>query len=369
MGQAERARTPATGLILNRTGSVAGLLIRIVLIGFAARWSMLTGLQLDRLAFANSPVSMRHAIPRHDSPISVVDSIRLVPFLIVPVHRNGGKKLNTTKILQERVRSAFAPAAEPAADNPDPNELARSAKACLDFDLAQRIAAIRNIARGRIVFTTSFGIEDQAVTHAICSRALAIDVVTLDTGWLFPQTYELWAQTERRYGRHIQAFYPERGAVEALVGRQGINGFYTSVEARHACCAVRKVEPLRRALAGATAWITGLRADQSDDRAGISFAAVDPQHRLIKVNRCSTGLASRCSHSSVSTAFPTTLSRTRGSCRSAAPHARAPSRPANRSAPDDGGGRTNKRRECGLHHRHRPQAPAQSEASREEATP
>jgi phosphoadenosine phosphosulfate reductase len=66
--------------------------------------------------------------------------------------------------------------------------------------------------------------------------------------------------------------------------RQGINGFYTSIEARHACCAMRKLEPLQRALAGATAWITGLRADQSDERAGIAFAAVDPHYRLIKVN-------------------------------------------------------------------------------------
>src|SRR5262249_41591516 len=103
---------------------------------------------------------------------------------------------------------------------------------CLNLDLGQRIAAIRNIAHGRVVFTTSFGIEDQAVTHAICSQALAVDLVTFDTGRLFPQTYELWAKTERRYGRRIQAFYPDCAAVEALVGRQGINGFYTSVEAR-----------------------------------------------------------------------------------------------------------------------------------------
>jgi phosphoadenosine phosphosulfate reductase len=192
--------------------------------------------------------------------------------------------LNTTRILQERIRSAFAPAVEPAVEAPDPGELAKSSDACHGLDLAQRIATVRDFAFGRIVFTTSFGIEDQAITHAICSQALAIDVVTLDTGRLFPQTYELWARAEHRYGRHIQAFYPDHNAVEALVGRQGINGFYTSIEARHACCAVRKVEPLRRALAGATAWITGLRADQSDDRAGISFAAFDQQHRLIKVN-------------------------------------------------------------------------------------
>ena len=192
--------------------------------------------------------------------------------------------MNTTRILQERIRSAFAPAAEPAVEAPDPNDLAKSSDACHGLDLAQRIATIRNVAFGRVVFTTSFGIEDQAITHTICSQALAIDVVTLDTGRLFPQTYELWAQTERRYRRRIQAFYPDRSVAEALVGRQGINGFYTSVEARHACCAVRKVEPLRHALAGTTAWITGLRADQSDDRAGISFAAFDQQHRLIKVN-------------------------------------------------------------------------------------
>jgi phosphoadenosine phosphosulfate reductase len=192
--------------------------------------------------------------------------------------------LNTTRILQERIRSAFATSAEPAVEAPDPNELAKSSDACHGLDLAQRIATIRSIAFGRVVFTTSFGIEDQAITHAICSQALAIDVVTLDTGRLFPQIYELWERTERRYGWRIQAFYSDHGATEALVDRQGINGFYTSVEARHACCTVRKVEPLRRALAGATVWITGLRADQSDDRAGISFAAFDQQHRLIKVN-------------------------------------------------------------------------------------
>ena len=191
--------------------------------------------------------------------------------------------MNTTGILQERIRSAFAPAVEPAVEASDPSKLAKSSEACHGLDLTQRIATIRDVAFGRIVFTTSFGIEDQAIAHAICSQALAIDVVTLDTGRLFPQTYELWAQTERRYARRIQAFYPDHSAVEALVGRQGINGFYTSVAARHTCCAVRKVEPLRRALVGAIAWITGLRADQSDDRASIPFAAFDQQHRLIKV--------------------------------------------------------------------------------------
>src|SRR6266566_2222290 len=182
------------------------------------------------------------------------------------------------------------------------NELDRAVSdPSFDRDLMERLATVRNLLRGRIVFTTSFGIEDQAIAHAIFEQALEIEVVTLDTGRLFPQTYELWAQTERRYGRRIPAFYPDRVSIESLVARQGIDGCYTSVSARHACCSIRKVEPLGRAIAGATAWIAGLRADQSDERAGISFAAIDPHHRLIKVNPlfdCSTSPASCCPISS-----------------------------------------------------------------------
>ncbi len=154
----------------------------------------------------------------------------------------------------------------------------------IERDLMKRLATVRGLVPGRIVFTTSFGIEDQAITHAIFEQGLEIDVVTLDTGRLFEQTYELWAQTERLYGRRIPALYPDHGSVESLVARQGIDGFYGSVEARRACCAVRKVEPLRRALADAAAWITGLRSDQSVDRGDTAFAAEDPHHRLIKVS-------------------------------------------------------------------------------------
>ena len=151
-------------------------------------------------------------------------------------------------------------------------------------DLMKRVATVRGLVPGRIVFTTSFGIEDQAITRAIFEQGLEIDVVTLDTGRLFEQTYELWAQTERLYGRRIPALYPDHESAESLIACQGINGFYGSVEARRACCTVRKVEPLRRALADATAWITGLRSDQSMDRGGTVFAAEDPHHRLIKVS-------------------------------------------------------------------------------------
>jgi phosphoadenosine phosphosulfate reductase len=154
--------------------------------------------------------------------------------------------------------------------------------AALDLD-ARLVAARREIA-GPLVFTTSFGLEDQAIAHAIFTQALPIDVVTLDTGRLFAQTYEVWSATEARYGARIRALYPERGAVEAFVAQHGIDGFRSSIAARQTCCGVRKVEPLGRALAGASGWITGMRAEQSWERATAPYAALDAARGLIKVN-------------------------------------------------------------------------------------
>jgi phosphoadenosine phosphosulfate reductase len=182
------------------------------------------------------------------------------------------------KAFEKRIRTAFGPSGDPEATATPCSD------ASLDLRLNDRVAAIRRIVSGRVVFTTNFGVEDQAIAHAIFSQGLAIDVVALDTGRLFPETFDLWARTEHRYGQRIVAAYPDRTGLEPLVGHQGINGFIASIEARHACCAVRKAEPLRRALAGAVAWITGLRAGQSDERVAASFAIVAPRHRLIKVN-------------------------------------------------------------------------------------
>jgi len=160
----------------------------------------------------------------------------------------------------------------------------RLANAFADLDLHERLAAARAAIDGRVVFTTSFGLEDQAISHAILARDLAIEVVTFDTGRLFPETHDVWAETEQRYGRRIPALLPERGAVETWIAQHGINGFRSSVEARQGCCGLRKVEPLGRALAGASAWVTGVRAEQSPERAKMSFTAIDPQYRLIKLN-------------------------------------------------------------------------------------
>src|SRR5215210_4676361 len=152
--------------------------------------------------------------------------------------------------------------------------------------LLGRLSLVRSRVPGRLVFTTSFGLEDQAVTHAICTAypSLDVEIVTLDTGRLFPETYDLWAETEERYGRRIVAYGPDTDAVEHLVASQGINGFRSSIEARQACCGTRKVAPLQRALKGAAAWITGLRAEQSRDRSGVSLAGFDEGQALIKCN-------------------------------------------------------------------------------------
>jgi phosphoadenosine phosphosulfate reductase len=247
------------------------------------------------------------------------------------------------------------------------NELATDA--CRDLDLTRRVAAIRGIVCGRVVFTTSFGIEDQAIMHVIFRQALAIDVMTLDTGRLFPESYELWARTERRYGRRIQALYPHRSAIEALVARQGINGFYTAIAARQACCAVRKVEPLRRALAGAAAWITGVRADQSEERAGISFAAVDPHHRLIKVNPLFDWTREQVVAVIREHGIPYNPLHDQGFVSiGCAPCTRAiaPGEP-------ERAGRWwwehEQKKECGLHRRHVAQTPTQSQTSAKEVTP
>jgi sulfate adenylyltransferase large subunit/phosphoadenylyl-sulfate reductase (thioredoxin) len=149
-----------------------------------------------------------------------------------------------------------------------------------DLPPVERLKRFRAAIAGPLVFTTSFGLEDQVIVHMLAELGIDLDIVTLDTGRLFPETYALWAETERRYGRRIRAIYPHHGKLEALVEKYGINGFYDSREARSACCHVRKVEPLDRALTGAAGWIVGVRADQSINRQGTALVSVDERNLL-----------------------------------------------------------------------------------------
>jgi phosphoadenosine phosphosulfate reductase len=148
----------------------------------------------------------------------------------------------------------------------------------------QRLIFLSRNVSGPMVFTTSFGLEDQALTRLIVESGIACRFATLDTGRLFPETHAVWAATEQRYGIQVEAFHPRAGALDALVRQNGVNGFYHSAGARHACCAVRKLEPLDRALEGAAVWLTGLRADQSGQRQGLDFVSYDTGRRLLKVN-------------------------------------------------------------------------------------
>jgi phosphoadenosine phosphosulfate reductase len=153
---------------------------------------------------------------------------------------------------------------------------------CVPDDIASRLRLAAQRVRGPLVFTTSFGIEDQLIAHYIFKDRLPVDVATLDTGRLFPETHAVWQRTEELYGVRIRAVHPDANALAALIADQGINGFYYSKDARLACCGVRKVEPLRRALAGASGWITGLRADQSERRSETQFAEWDVERQLTK---------------------------------------------------------------------------------------
>jgi phosphoadenosine phosphosulfate reductase len=145
---------------------------------------------------------------------------------------------------------------------------------------SERLAHFCCKVGGQLVFTTSFGLEDQVILHMLRQVAIDVDVVTLDTGRLFPETYDLWAESEQRYGLRIRAIYPQHENLEKLIEKHGINGFYRARQARLACCDVRKVEPLNRVLAGASGWIVGLRAEQSAARHGTPLVAADDRGLL-----------------------------------------------------------------------------------------
>jgi sulfate adenylyltransferase large subunit/thioredoxin-dependent adenylylsulfate APS reductase len=162
-------------------------------------------------------------------------------------------------------------------------EAARMSRLLEDVSTPERLTHFRGALSGKIVLTTSFGPEDQVITHLLRQLALDIELITLDTGRLFPETYELWAETERRYQLRVRAIYPSQIDVESLVAQQGINAFYESKVQRLACCNVRKVEPLRRALQGAQGWITGLRRSQSSHRETLSFVGATDDG-LLKLN-------------------------------------------------------------------------------------
>ncbi len=143
-------------------------------------------------------------------------------------------------------------------------------------DVLARAAAVHP---GRIVQASSLGAEDQVLTDLIARERLPIAVATLDTGMLHGETLALIDVIRERYGLRVERYRPVHEATIAFVARYGDDAMRQSVDLRKACCALRKVEPLGRMLAGRSAWITGLRREQSSERAAVEFESVDDAGR------------------------------------------------------------------------------------------
>ena len=153
-----------------------------------------------------------------------------------------------------------------------------------DFSLVETLAFLANEHKGKVVFSTSFGQEDQVITDLIAKNDLPITIFTLDTGRLFQETYDVFHKTLKKYNKHIEVYFPEAASVENLLRQKGPNSFYESVENRKECCFIRKVVPLKKALSGNEIWITGLRAEQSENRNDLALFEYDANFDIIKFN-------------------------------------------------------------------------------------
>jgi phosphoadenosine phosphosulfate reductase len=150
--------------------------------------------------------------------------------------------------------------------------------------VSQAIASLTRLFPGGVVFSTSFGTEDQVITHHIAAHQLPVQLFTLDTGRLFPETYATWASTLASYPVSIRSYAPDAEALQAYVTEHGPDAFYQSPELRKACCAVRKVEPLQKALQGFEVWITGVRAEHSPTRNDLQLVEWDEGNQIFKFN-------------------------------------------------------------------------------------
>ncbi|AUH49958.1 phosphoadenylyl-sulfate reductase [Chromobacterium sp. ATCC 53434] len=155
----------------------------------------------------------------------------------------------------------------------------------LESKLAATTALLKTVAAEYpdAVLANSYGAEDMVLTDLIAGLGLPLESFSLDTGRLPAETYQLMQQVAERYPDHpVRVYFPETAAVEQYVNFHGINGFYHSVELRKSCCEIRKLEPLRRALAGRSAWIVGLRRQQSPTRQDLVDKEYDADNGLLK---------------------------------------------------------------------------------------
>jgi phosphoadenosine phosphosulfate reductase len=152
-----------------------------------------------------------------------------------------------------------------------------------EVQLLQRLQDAVKRSGAEVAFSTSLSWEDQVITDVIFRYELPIRVFTLDTGRLFPETYSVLSATREKYQKPIEVFFPDALAVQELMTQKGPMSFYESLENRKECCFIRKLEPLNRALVGVDVWITGLRAEQSENRSGTELYEWDETRKIHKV--------------------------------------------------------------------------------------
>jgi phosphoadenosine phosphosulfate reductase len=153
-----------------------------------------------------------------------------------------------------------------------------------DSSIAETLQYLVQAFPRKVAFSTSFSYEDQIVTDLVQKHAPEVFIFTLDTGRLFQETYSVWSRTNDRYGIRVRPFYPDTEAIQTFVATNGPNPMYESLDLRKGCCFLRKVEPLRRALAPHAVWITGLRAEHSANRQSLEVLEWDEANKIIKYN-------------------------------------------------------------------------------------
>lgn len=135
-----------------------------------------------------------------------------------------------------------------------------------------------------VCYANSLGSESMVLTDLIWGSVPEIEIFSVDTGRLYPETYDLIERVQRRYGRNLRMYYPDAADLEGWVSDNGINGFRDGIDQRRGCCGIRKVAPFKRAVSGRGAWVTGIRRSQSASRALASPVEWDAQYGLHKVS-------------------------------------------------------------------------------------
>jgi phosphoadenosine phosphosulfate reductase len=164
----------------------------------------------------------------------------------------------------------------------NPSDLPKALRERAEHSIAQLRGAVAEYKS--VCYANSLGSESVVLTDLIWGAVPEIEMFSIDTGRLYPETYDLIERLQQRYGRSLRLYYPEAADLEQWVGDHGINGFRNGVDQRRGCCAIRKVAPFRRAVAGRGAWVTGIRRGQSSSRALAAPVEWDREYGLHKVS-------------------------------------------------------------------------------------